>query len=298
MIFRTLLAAALILFSLPALAQEDADDGRIGAFAEVEGTVSAIHGGQTKVAAVGQPVYLNDIVETGGDSKALILFVDDTEFSLGDNAQLTVDEYVFDPDGADKNKGRFSVLRGAFLMTSGLMTKAENHDVNVETAYGSIGLRGTTVWGGAIDDEYNVFVQDGEVTFSTGRGRIRIGSGQGSKVRHKNAVPERAKVWGQEKINRATKTVALKRHDEARQRVTRMKEQHKTVRERHKAIPHDKAKPDQNGKPEKSGELRKAPDQTRDAKNKSDSPDQRPERRKSDTPVHRPPNISPPAGLR
>lgn len=227
-LFRLPVFLILLAFSFPAFAQ----DGAIGTFMEVEGAAFITHAGQKTAAAVDAPIYLGDRIETAADSKADILFIDDTDITLGENASLSIDEYVFDEDAAaGSNKGRYSLLRGAFLFTSGLMTKNPKPDVTLETGYGSIGLRGTTVWGGQLDDEYGVLVQEGEVTVTTSRGRIRVPAGTGTNIRSRDSIPTFAAAWGQEKIDRAKGMVRLKRHELVQQRMAARKEKNRELRQ-------------------------------------------------------------------
>ncbi len=219
---------AILLFAacLPFAARAQ-DENVIGTIIEVEGSASL--NGTT--AAADMPVHMNDVIETSNDSKMDILFIDDTELTLGGNARLTVDEYVFDQDAATGNKGRFSVMRGAFLFVSGLITKNGNPDVKINTGYGSIGLRGTIVWGGRLDDEYGVLVQDGEVTFENDRARTIIRKGEGVNIHDRGSMPTTSSVWGEEKIGRAVKTIALKRAQFVRQRVAERTQQNVQLRQ-------------------------------------------------------------------
>lgn len=214
--FRILLLLPLFFLSCPAFSQT-AD--AIGAVMEVEGTAFITHDGKKTAAAIDTPVYMNDQIETGPDSKIHVLFVDETELTLADNAALSVDQYVFDETAGSGGRGRYSILRGAFLFTSGMMTKIQNPDVEINTAYGAIGLRGTTVWGGSINDEYNVFVQDGAVSVTTNRGRIRMAAGEGTSIRSRDAIPALPKKWGQEKVGMAVRTVALKNRETVQKRI-------------------------------------------------------------------------------
>jgi hypothetical protein len=71
-----------------------------------------------------------------------IVFVDNTDFTVGQNANLTIDEYVYDPNSHAGNS-QFGILRGAFVYTSGLIGHTDPDNKHVKTAYGSIGVRGT-----------------------------------------------------------------------------------------------------------------------------------------------------------
>ena len=82
--------------------------------------------------------------------------------------------------------------------------------VTIRTPLATLGIRGTTVWGGPIDDGYGVFVQSGQVVVSTQRGRVTLGPGQGTMLRPRQA-PEAVKTWPAAKVERALATVALRR---------------------------------------------------------------------------------------
>ncbi len=218
--FLPVLLLMILAFAMapPAAAQDDARQA-VGTVIAVEGLAGTGSGEDAAALEAGQNVYLNDTIETGPDSKLLILLNDDAELTLGENARLIVDEYVLDAAVPDNSKGRLSVLRGAFLFASGLMGQTPSPDIEIETAYGSIGIRGTTVWGGTIDDVYSVFVPEGSASFATDRGKIIIREGEGSSARSRRAIPGRSTVWSAEKIARAVATVTLQDNDTARQRI-------------------------------------------------------------------------------
>jgi len=231
----------MLIWPLAAQAQIQIQDGdaTIGTIIEVEGAAFLTHGRQTMAATVDMAVYRNDKIETFDDAKMHILFIDDTELTLGEKSVLTIDEYIYDDteEGATGGKGRYSILRGAFLFASGLMGKTEKPDIALETPYGSIGLRGTTVWGGKIDNEYGVLVEDGEVSVTTNRGRIRVQKGQGTNIRSRDSIPTFAKAWGQEKIDFAKGRVALKHRKKVRERVVARKKAHKEkIRDRRQKV--------------------------------------------------------------
>jgi hypothetical protein len=66
-----------------------------------QGPVSVIHAGTTTPVPLepGDTIGINDTIETGPGAKASILFDDNTEFTLGENTKLQVDDYIYDPNG-------------------------------------------------------------------------------------------------------------------------------------------------------------------------------------------------------
>lgn len=230
----------VFLMALPAHAQTATDStvppaAIVGTVLEVEGTVTITPKGSTaKAANVNDQVNLNDSIETGPGSRAFILLIDDTELTVGDDALLTIDEYYFDEEDDSANKGVYSILRGAFLYTSGLIAKKETPDVTVNTQYATIGIRGTSFWGGIVDDEYGVLVTEGRVTVQTERGRIYVDKGQGTFLRSKTSIPSRASAWSPEKTDRAVQTIALKKAEAVRERVKSHGEFQKQARVKHR----------------------------------------------------------------
>ncbi|QQG37178.1 MAG: FecR domain-containing protein [Micavibrio aeruginosavorus] len=230
----------ILLIALPAQAQTATDSNAlpaaiVGSVLEVEGTVTITpKGGIAKAAKVNDQVNLNDSIETGPGSRAFILLIDDTELTVGDDALLTIDEYYFDEKDNSANKGVYSILRGAFLYTSGLVAKKENPDVTVNTPYAAIGIRGTSFWGGVVDDEYGVLVTEGRVTVQTERGRIYVDKGQGTFLRSRTSIPSRAATWSPEKTDRAVQTIALKKADAVRERIKAHGEFQKQARLKHR----------------------------------------------------------------
>ena len=110
-----------------------------------EGTITVIHAGTTTPVPLGpgDTIDLNDTIETAPGAKATILFNDNTEFTLGEKSKLKIDDYIYDPNGHSKNKAHWSILQGAFQYISGLIAEKDAASVNIDTPYGSIGIRGT-----------------------------------------------------------------------------------------------------------------------------------------------------------
>lgn len=170
----------------------------IGSVVETEGSVTFSGANGTSAARPQDNIYPYATIKTGPQSRALILLIDDTEITLGENAELTLDEYVFDPGDPQENKGRFSFLRGAFVYVSGMLAKRSPPDVTLKTSYGSIGIRGTTVWGGPVDDGFGVFVENGEVLFNGESGSVRVPQGAGTFLK-RGLAPRPANAWPREK---------------------------------------------------------------------------------------------------
>lgn len=217
------------------------DGQQIGTIVEIEGTASrATSGNATSESLnIDAPVYAHDTITTGKDSRALIQFEDDTEITMGEDTNLTIDDYIFSPD-ASSTTGKFSVLKGAFLFVSGLISKNPEHDVSIETSYGTIGLRGTTVWGGELDGEYGVLVQKGSVEVKNNGGTQVIDQGFGTFMKSKLDKPRPAALWATEKTQKAVGKIALQRSDLVQKKLAENKIRNEALRQTRKNIIEDK----------------------------------------------------------
>jgi hypothetical protein len=78
------------------------------------------------------------------------------QLTLGENATLVVDDFVYD---AFRLRGELSlrVVKGV-LIPRGLVERLSGAKVQAQIPVAAIGVRGTTVWGGPIDNDYGVIV--------------------------------------------------------------------------------------------------------------------------------------------
>jgi hypothetical protein len=111
---------------------------------------------QPEPTKVGDPVFLGDVVQTGADGKVSITFADETAFNLSSNARMTMDEFVYDPNGKS-NATLFSLTKGTFTFVAGKIAKTG--DMKVDTPVATMGIRGTT--------PHVEIAEDGSAKFST-----------------------------------------------------------------------------------------------------------------------------------
>ena len=155
--------AVCLLVTLPHLA----------AAAETVGTVTKVEnqariGGAT--AIVGTPVHMNDDLRTGARARLEITFRDNTKLTLGENAKVVIDRYVFNPD---QSTGEMAVkaTRGAMRFVTGKIGQMRDHNVTVVTPQAALAVRGTDFWVGPIDGQYGALLLNGKVKVSGNAGR-------------------------------------------------------------------------------------------------------------------------------
>jgi hypothetical protein len=94
---------------------------------------------QPRPAVVRQRVALADQIQTGQRSQLQVLLLDKSVFTVGANAQLMIDRFVYDP--ASGKSFAASVAKGAFRFMSGRPDRGGGSSVSTPVA--TIGIRGT-----------------------------------------------------------------------------------------------------------------------------------------------------------
>jgi ferric-dicitrate binding protein FerR (iron transport regulator) len=119
-----------------------------------------------------------ELINTGAESGATFRFVDETVLSVGENAELRLDEFVFDPS----TKG----IRGAASMTRGALRfvgSAAAKDVSIRTPAGTLGIRGTAFTLRVDGSLLELDVQEGQVSLVAGGAATVVRQGEFVSVR-------------------------------------------------------------------------------------------------------------------
>ena len=207
MVHRLIVIAVMLLSGLAggqATAQE-----AIGAVTRIQGEASATRGDSTRALRLAASVFLNEVVSTGEAARLEITFADHTRLTLGEEAKLTLDSYVFNP-AAGRGTIRFGVV-GALRFVSGQVSKLATSLVSVTTSVATIGIRGTEFFAGPIDNQaLGVFLIEGAVSVSNAAGeQILSQPGQGTNIATPGAAPGPVTVWPVDKVNRALAAVTF-----------------------------------------------------------------------------------------
>ncbi len=181
---------ALFSLSFPRFAlAADAAPTVIGTVVEIEGKGTITIQGKMYQAVRKSSVHMHDVIATGAKSKMLVLFADQTQITLSENAKLVVDEYVFNPKDNTDNAAEYSITEGAFKYVSGFIAKKPDPVVSIKTAYGSIGIRGTTIQCGRVKDTYGVMVDEGRVRVRNDGGEVYVNKGKATLIKSRREKP-------------------------------------------------------------------------------------------------------------
>jgi hypothetical protein len=134
--FAIVLLLSLLLLPLPSpsFAQPE-----IGVASAVKNGVTVAASGKNRTLATGNKVYANEVVSTGEQAVAQLLFLDETSLSIGPRSEVTLDSFVYD---AKRGTGRMvlNATRGVVRFISGSM---QSSSYQIRTPVATVGVRGT-----------------------------------------------------------------------------------------------------------------------------------------------------------
>lgn len=131
----------LVLFEL-SVPIANATETTIAYVKTVENDAEIITSNKHVKAQLGSPIQLGDVLKTGENGTMGITFKDNTVMSLGNNSEITVDEYLYAPSREQLGLVA-SVSKGTLHYISGVIAKLKPEAVSIKTNLATIGVRGT-----------------------------------------------------------------------------------------------------------------------------------------------------------
>ena len=110
----------------------------VGIVGAISGTVKT----ETRELKAGDKIYLNETIYAGVGAGTQILLLDQSTFTVGEDSEVVMDTFVFDPKTND-GKIVASVKQGSLKVISGLISKKNPDSLTVEVPEGTLGSRGT-----------------------------------------------------------------------------------------------------------------------------------------------------------
>jgi len=176
-----------------------------------------------EAAAVGSPVHMNDTLRTGANARLQVTFRDNTNLTLGDNASVLVDRFVFDPD-VGIGKATLSATKGAFRLVTGRLSEMPNKNIKVSTPFAALAVRGTDFWAGAVKGQSGVLLvhnsrlevrgEDCPEGTDTDRRRCRCAvtldqAEEGTYIDRRTGCPGIPRHWTPEEVDTALSTTSF-----------------------------------------------------------------------------------------
>ena len=127
----------LVFLTIPNLSNANTDFiGVIGA------AVGEIKNQNNESLQNGSKIFFGDTIVSKQNANAQILFIDQTVLTLGEDTEMTIDEFIYDPNSKE---GSFvsSVKSGTVKFITGQISKKNPENLEVKVPSGSLGARGT-----------------------------------------------------------------------------------------------------------------------------------------------------------
>ncbi|MCY6382873.1 FecR family protein [Hoeflea prorocentri] len=197
--------------SLPAQAQQAA-----GQVERQKGTASRSAANTTVDLAQGSQVFVGDEISTGPGARLLIVFDDESKLTMGENARVTIDQFVYAPAGSSSQALEIAV--GVFRFVSGQISKASPSDVAISTSVATIGIRGTVFLGGELtvgmpagQSHYGFQINEGAIeVISPGGSVVLDEAGEGTFLPlNQVAAPTPVRQWTAEEAAEAEDALAF-----------------------------------------------------------------------------------------
>lgn len=197
-----LLTLTLFVFTaIPSLAHANIVVGKVQ---DVTGEVLLRHAAKSQLIEIepGMDIELGDTIMTTQDGLVKIVFLDNSTLSLnGDDGELVIDQYVYDPANPADGTARFTILRASFEFIGGLLDKGEKEAVQIQMDFGSIGVRGTKVLRSMRKNQCWVYLEEGNIRVFNDKGEVFLAAGEGTHIMKRNEAPMPAEPWSQEDID-------------------------------------------------------------------------------------------------
>jgi hypothetical protein len=113
--------------------QQAAPEEPIGNVGTLTGVATVTRNDTETPLQLKDDIYLNDVVKTEASSSLSITFSDATTFRLSSNAQITIDNYVYE-QGGGSNAGTFDIARGTIAFVAAQVAKTGNMQITTPTS--------------------------------------------------------------------------------------------------------------------------------------------------------------------
>jgi hypothetical protein len=80
-----------------------------------------------RAATVGSPVHMGDVLRTGANARLQVTFTDGTSLTLGENARVVIDRYVFNP-AQSTGKMALNATHGAIRLATGRLHRMRDRE--------------------------------------------------------------------------------------------------------------------------------------------------------------------------
>jgi hypothetical protein len=137
--FKDLLKFAVLTAAVSTVAGTASAQQRIGEAAAVQNQVQRVSTSGPASLSVGGSVFRNETIRTGAASAARLVFLDQTNLSVGPSSSVVLNQFVYSGGSTAQAIG-VNLVRGAFRFSTGASDKSA---YRINTPVATIGVRGT-----------------------------------------------------------------------------------------------------------------------------------------------------------
>jgi hypothetical protein len=138
--YKLIQMATVVLFASFKMMAEQAQVVNIGDVSELTGNAQVLRD-KPYIAELDFNIQQNDNVETT-NGRIAIKFLDDSTVKLTEHSQLTIDEYIFDPNPT-KSKLALNFASGTARFITGQLGRIDKENITIQTPTANIAIRGT-----------------------------------------------------------------------------------------------------------------------------------------------------------
>jgi len=140
-ITKSLLLLFIAVFILPHLTFASE---RIGTVGIVIGKADVVN--RNLELKIKESILFGDVIKTGPKTNMQILFDDQTVFTIGENTEIVINEFIYDPNQNNElNKISAEIFQGSLKVVTGLISKKNPENLSITLPTGVLATRGTEV---------------------------------------------------------------------------------------------------------------------------------------------------------
>src|SRR6056300_1502898 len=140
--YRSILLGLAVLFASFKTTAEQQPAVDVGNISELTGSAQVVRD-KPYTATESFDIQQNDEAITSNGRMA-ITFLDDSKVKLTEHSQLTIDEYIFDPNPS-KSKMAITFGLGTARFVTGSLNKIDKNNIDLKTPTANIAIRGTDI---------------------------------------------------------------------------------------------------------------------------------------------------------
>lgn len=193
---------------------------RAGTVIKLKGESNRMQGDSAGGLSEGSPVYAGDTVKTGADARLLIRFSDASTLQMGADAEMVLDEMVYNVHGLTEDSDQQAVkfVEGVFKYISGTIAANSYTDVAITTPVATIGIRGTEFVAGRLTvgmspgtSHYGYQIREGAIEIVAPGGSVTLDApGEGTFLPYDRiAAPTPVRQWTPEEAQEADDLLAF-----------------------------------------------------------------------------------------